>query len=215
MKSCIIFLCLLSLLGCENNSTEPMNSTSVLSSVQKTGDTGQQAAKGEVIKEKVIKAKVIRAGLYKVIRSGGLINDPDTSTGKGIVNPVIQLVKVTDRIPLIKGAHMSLQYRIWNLPDKPAYIDLRRTLKHPPITLPNGKISTGSDYMIKGQVKTGQVIAYTGYDLYEDYELVEGSWVFEIWYRGKKLIEQKFTSYWPDKEEQAELQLQLKKATST
>ena len=65
--------------------------------------------------------------------------------------------------------------------------------------------------MIKGQVNTGQVIAYTGYDLYEDYELVEGNWVFEIWHKDKKLIEQKFTSYWPDKEEQAALQLQLKK----
>ena len=29
----------------------------------------------------------------------------------------------------------------------------------------------------------GLFIAYTGYGLDEDYELVEGDWIFEIWYQ--------------------------------
>ena len=108
---------------------------------------------------------------------------------------------------------MYLQYRIWYFPDTPAYVDLRRVLKHPPMNLPDGSVSMGSDYMIKGRVSVNQVIAYTGYGLDEDYELVEGDWVFEIWHKDKKLIEQKFTTYRPDEKELAELKPKLKKET--
>jgi hypothetical protein len=31
--------------------------------------------------------------------------------------------------------------------------------------------------------------------------MVEGDWTFEIWYQGEKVIEQTFTTYWPDEEE--------------
>jgi len=63
------------------------------------------------------------------------------------------------------------------------------------MTLPDGSFSTGSDRLIRGKISSSQVIAYTGYDLDEDYELVERDWVFEIWYQDKMVIEQKFTTY--------------------
>ena len=110
--------------------------------------------------------------------------------------------KTTERIPLIKGGQMYLQYRIWPLlPAQPAYVDLRRVVKHPKMTLPNGSFSTGSDRLIKGDISSSQVITYTGYGLDEDYELVEGDWVFEIWYQNKMVIEQKFTTHRPEQEE--------------
>ena len=165
-----------------------------------SGNTEQKAA------EKLApQGKVIKAGLFKVIRSGGLVNSQKTSTGKAVSKPVIQQVKTTNRIPLVKDAHMSLQYRIWNLPDKPAYIKLRRVLHHPTMTLPDGSTSTGSDYMINGKVSIGQVIAYTGYGLNEDYEMLEGEWNFQIWLDDRKLIDHTFTTYLPDTEEIAQL----------
>jgi hypothetical protein len=142
--------------------------------------------------------RVSQHGLYRLVRSGGLVDNPNTSTGKTVSNAVIQLVRQTDRIPLIKGAQMSLQYRLWYFPDQPAFIDLRRVLKHPAMTLPDGTVSTGSDYMIKGKVSVNQVIAYTGYGFDEDYELLEGDWIFEIWYGDRKLVEQRFITYLPD-----------------
>jgi hypothetical protein len=33
--------------------------------------------------------------------------------------------------------------------------------------------------------------------LSEKYELVEGEWVFQLWYGDEILAEQKFTAYWP------------------
>lgn len=156
-----------------------------------------------------LKGKVSQRGLYKLVRSGGLVNDSRTSTGKVIANPVVQLLKSTDQIPLIKGLQMHLQYRLWSLPDQPAYVDLRRVLKHPAFELPDGSVSTGSDYMIKGKVSVNQIIAYTGYGLDEDYELVEGDWIFEIWHKDQKVIEQKFTTYWPDEQEIAAIKSKL------
>ena len=138
-----------------------------------------------------------------------------TSTGKAISKPVIELLTTTDRIPLVKDAHMSLQYRIWNLPEQPAYIKLRRVLKHPVMTLPDGTQTTGSDYMINGRVSIGQVIAYTGYGLNEDYEMLEGEWTFQIWYEDKKLVEHTFTTYWPDETEKRQLESMSATANST
>ena len=115
------------------------------------------------------------------------------------------MLKTTERIPLVRDAHMSLQYRIWNLPDQPAYIKLRRVLKHPVMTLPDGSQSSGSDYMITGAVSIGQVIAYTGYGLNEDYEMLEGEWNFQIWYENEKLIDHSFVTYTPDEAELEQL----------
>jgi len=134
-----------------------------------------------------------------------VMDDPKTTTGKVVVKPVIQLVKSTQRIPLIKGAQMYLQYRIWPFQDQQAYVDLRRVLKHPAMTLPDGSVTSGSDFMVKRKVSSNHVIVYTGYGFDEDYEMVAGDWTFEIWYRNEKLIEQTFTTYWPDKEEMAKL----------
>ncbi len=206
MKTLIPATCLFLLLGCERNSSEPQ--TDANAEVDSGAASANVVASGKAsdADEKALKGKVSAHGLYRLVRSGGLVDAPNTGTGKAVVKPVIEQVRSTDRIPMLKGAQMYLQYRIWPLPSQPAYVDLRRVLKHPEIRLPDGSVSTGSDYMIKGKISSNQVIAYTGYGLDEDYELVEGEWTFEIWYEEKKVIEQKFTTYRPDAEEIAKLE---------
>ncbi len=197
MKYLICMFMLLALSACERSSLESQSKTT--------------SEKTLSYLNKPLQGKVSQYGLYRLVRSAGIINDPGTSTGKAVSNPVIEKVRSTEHIPLFKGVQMYMQYRIWSFPDQPAYVDLRRILKHPKMTLPDGSVSTGSEYMLKGKVSVNQVIAFTGYGFDEDYELVEGDWVFEIWYRGKKLNEQKFTTYLPNAAEQAVLQSQLKK----
>jgi hypothetical protein len=194
MKYLIPMTLLLTLGGCEINSPGSRDSAGGVASPEASKKTPTDL-------DQTLKGHVSRPGLYRLVRSGGVINDPSTGTGKSTVKPVVELVRTTERIPLIKGGQMYLQYRIWPLPAQPAYVDLRRVVKHPPMTLPDGSVSTGSDYMIKGKISSNQVIAYTGYGLDEDYELVEGDWIFEIWYQDKKVIEQKFTTYRPDQAE--------------
>jgi len=203
MKYLILVAMLLVLPGCGNNSSGPQDNAVAV-------PTGNKAA--DIVPDylnKPIQGKVSQRGLYRMVRSSGIVDDPKTTTGKVVSSPVIELVKSTERIPLIKGAQMYLQYRIWPFPNQPAYVDLRRVLKHPEMTLPDGSVTTGSDFMVKRKVSSNHVIVYTGYGFDEDYELVEGDWVFEIWHGDKKLIEQKFTTYWPDKEEIAKLEPML------
>lgn len=156
-----------------------------------------------------LQGKVSQHGLYRMVRNSGVMDDANTTTGKVVANPVIERVKTTSRIPLIKGAQMYLQYRLWPFPNQPGYVTLRRVLKHPPMTLPDGRVTTGSDFEVKRKVSSNHVIVYTGYGFDEDYELVEGEWVFQIWYGEKKLIEQKFTTYRPDAHEVAVLKPML------
>lgn len=204
MKHLISIALLIALLGCENESTELKDNARIDRSPAST-------ASDETLSylNQPLKGKVSQRGLYKLVRSGGLVNDSRTSTRKAIANPVIELVESTDRIPLIKGLQMHLQYRLWSLPDQPAFVDLRRVLKHPAMQLPDGSVSTGSDYMTKARVSVNQVIAYTGYGLDEEYEMVEGDWIFEIWYKDRKMIEQTFTTYWPDEKEIAAIEAKL------
>lgn len=199
MKYLVLVAMLLALSGCEQNSPGQKPSARSTSSEAVTAGEDNDPPK------RPVQGKVSRRGLFRMVRSDGVIDSPLTSTGKAISKAVIQPVKSTDRIPLIKGAQMYLQYRLWYFPDRPAYVELRRVLKHPKMTRPDGSISTGSDFMIKRKVRSNQVLAYTGYGFNRDYEMVEGDWVYQIWYKGRKLVEQKFTTYWPDKEEIAAL----------
>jgi hypothetical protein len=200
MKVLLSVMLISTQLGCASNPPLSQSSAEVEAMAQATSSHSLSYL------NKPLKGRVSQHGLYKLVRSGGIIDDPKTGTGKAVSKPVIQHLKSTARIPLIKSAQIYLQYRIWSLPDQPAYVDLRRVMKHPKMMLPDGSISTGSDYMIKGKVSANQVIGYTGYGLDEDYELVEGDWVFQIWYKDKMLVEQKFTTYYPDKEEHAILE---------
>jgi len=197
MKHLIPFLFLLTLPGCGNQAGEPKESNKAAS------DSATSYL------DKPITGKLIQHGLYKLLRSGGVVDNPKTGTGKVVAKPVIQLVESTERIPLIKGAQMYLQYRIRPFPDNPVYVDFRQVLKHPEMTLPDGSVSTGSDIPFKGKVSANQSIGYIGYGFDEDYELVEGNWVFEVWYQDKKLVEQTFTTYWPGKEAAATLASRL------
>jgi hypothetical protein len=204
MKHLIFIALLITLLGCE--SEIPTSKDNMEAETSPASTTSEETLS---YLNQPLKGRVSQRGLYKLVRSGGLVNDSRTTTGKAIANPVIKLVESTERIPLIKGLQMHLQYRLWPLPDQPAFVDLRRVLKHPAMHLPDGSVSTGSDYMTKTKVSVNQVIAYTGYGLDEDYEMVEGDWVFEIWYKDRKLIEQTFTTYWPDEKEIAAIEAKL------
>ena len=142
------------------------------------------------------KGKVIKYGVFKVVEAGRIKNDPSTTTGKIISRPKIELVKQTHRIPLQKDTYFAYQYRL-TLPDDKLRVKLKRVVIHPEMTMPNGTRSSGSTRIIKERVSNGEVFALDGYAFNEKYEMVEGDWTFQIWYRDQMLVEQKFTAYWP------------------
>jgi hypothetical protein len=157
------------------------------------------AAVPESVKEP--SGRVIEYGIYNAQRKGRVRDELSTNTGKVINQPVLELAEQTNRIPLAKDTYFAYRYRILDLPKDVAKlpaVDLRKVLVHPEMTLPDGSKTTGSDRAFKGRASAGQVIGFDGYAFNEDYELVEGDWTFQIWFGDKMLVEQTFTTYWPE-----------------
>ncbi len=149
--------------------------------------------------EKIIPGgKVIEYGIYRLVKAGRLEENSTTSTGTIITKPVLEHIKRTNRIPIEKNTYFAYQYRISRLPDQTRtrpVLELKRVVKHPAMILPDGSRSNGSERIIRAKVNAGQVIALDGYAFNEDYEMVAGDWIFQIWYKEHLLVEQKFTSY--------------------
>jgi len=184
MKKLLFFILMGAVAGCEQG---------VL-----IGETSSETGKADVVQDPG--GRILQWGIYTLLRGGDVVESEKTTTGKAVSKPVITRDRETDRIPLIKDKYMAYQYRLSNLPDT-RVVKLRRVLKHPPFHLPDGTVSTGSDFMITKKLDYGEVFAYDAYALNEDYEMVEGEWVFQLWYEDGMLVEQKFTTYWPDDED--------------
>ena len=139
--------------------------------------------------------RILQYGIYDLVRGGRVVDSQITTTGKAVSRPVIQQIEQTNSVPMRKDVYFAYQYRLSNLPTNKPVVKLKRVLKHPEITLPDGTKITRSEYLIKGRVKRGEIFAFDGYAFNETYEMVEGDWLFQIWYEGEKMVEQKFTSY--------------------
>ena len=185
MKKILFVICLLVLSACEQNQDAAQVKESVTAEVRQPV------------------GRVLQYGIYTLLRGGQVIDDPKTSTGKSVTKPVITRDRTTDQIPLVKDKYMAYQYRLSNIPGR--MVKLRRVLQHPELHLPDGTTSTGSDFTINKKLERGEVFAYDAYAFNEDYEMEEGEWIFQIWYKDSKLVEQRFTTYHPDAEEMARL----------
>lgn len=184
MKYGLIVLTLITLTSCNQNSESNITST-----------------EKKTVTPSLPEGKIFEYGIYNAQRKGRVRNNLNTNTGKIISKPVLTLDQQTHKIPLVKNTFFAYRYRLLNLPRdevKKPTIELRKVLIHPPMTLPDGSISTGWDRTFRGRTSIGQVIAFDGYVFNEDYELVAGDWVFQIWFRDKKLTEQIFTTYNPE-----------------
>jgi len=185
MKKLLFIICLLALSACEQNQeSTPVKEPATIEIKQPIG-------------------RVLQYGIYTLVKGGEVIDNPKTTTGKSLTRPVITRDRTAERIPLVKDKYMAYQYRLSNIPGR--MVKLRRVLQHPAMHLPDDKVSTGSDFTINKKLENGEVFAYDTYAFNEDYEMVEGVWTFQIWYKDNKLIEHSFTTYHPDAEEMAKL----------
>lgn len=168
--------------------------------------------------KKIARGMVFEYGIYNAQRKGRVLGNLTTNTGKVVTRPVLELSETTNRIPLVKDTYFAYRYRLLDLPKeevgKPV-IELRKVLIHPPMNLPDGTVSTGWDRMARGRTSAGQVIAFDGYVFSEDYELVAGDWIFQIWFQDKMLVEQTFTVYQPDEPAPEKVSTELKAVIST
>ena len=141
-----------------------------------------------------IVGRVTQYGLYEVLRTGPLVDKPETNTGKTHSASTIQLIEQTDRIPISKGVYFGFQTRIEPLPGR-AFIKLKKIVRHPEMVLPDGSATSGYEVNETKKVSSGVAFTTSGYSLDEDYELVAGEWIFQYWLEDQLLVEQKFQTY--------------------
>lgn len=205
MKRVISLAFILAFVGCDQvaeTGTTNKDSANVVGMVQSPGSNEAPASQTESPK-----SQVFQFGIYEATKKGRITDSSETNTGKVVRKPVLEHVSMTDRIPLVKDTHFGFQYRLWDLPAEVTIkrvMQLRSVLIHPEMTLADGSISTGWDRSVKGIVKTRQVLGFDGYAFHEDYELVEGDWIFQVWYQDKKLLERKFVTVQPQQDVPAE-----------
>ena len=101
------------------------------------------------------------------------------------------MAEETDRVPLKLGVHFGYRYHL-QFPTDVRAVDLKRVMLHPPLTRPDGTSVTRSERTLRKRVYQGFVTGVDGYAFHEPYELAQGEWVFQLWYRDRLLVEQRF-----------------------
>ena len=141
--------------------------------------------------------KVTQYGLFQSRGTGYVQDDASSSTGKAISGATLEFDIETDRVPLQKGVIFGYRYWLKLAPDQNRP-QLTRILMHPEMTLPDGSKVSRSERVLNKKATHGIVTSIDAYALSEDYELVAGEWIFQLFWDGELLAEQRFTTYRPD-----------------
>lgn len=116
---------------------------------------------------------------------------PAERTVSGVIKDVSQ-VEHTKKTDVIFGQltnSFGIRYTLRGDFD-PSVGLVHRTI-HPPLTNPKtGKVSTVSEY--DGIIGGNRVNVYRGFTFDDRWELAEGDWVFQIFYKGQLMAEKKF-----------------------
>jgi hypothetical protein len=147
---------------------------------------------GEVAEAaELIKAEVTEYGYYQKKGDFKRYRNIATTTGYVKEGGDVDLVKQTHRIPLAMNRLFGFKFRVTGFNDKDA-VQLKLVVSHPKIKRANGSTSTGYTYPVLVDVKDGVIENRSGYSIDHDYEMVEGTWTFELWYYKQKLVSQTF-----------------------
>lgn len=139
----------------------------------------------------LIKAEVTEYGYYQKKGDFKRYRNIAATTGYVKEGSDVELVKQTHRIPLAMNRLFGFKFRVTGFDDKDA-VQLKLVVTHPKIKRDNGSTSTGYSYPVLVDVKDGVIENRSGYSIDHDYEMVEGTWTFELWYYKQKLVSQTF-----------------------
>ncbi len=143
-------------------------------------------------------AKVIERGYYKFTSDTERLVSPLVSSGY-VKHGEAELVKDTQRIPLEVGRLFGFRFRISGIDKNIGVIPLELVVVHPEMKKSDGSSSSGYRYNIHLSLNNGMVEDKVGYNINEDFEMVEGDWQFEFLFMNKTLLKQTFTTYLQDK----------------
>ena len=140
-------------------------------------------AGSQVERKNVDGAKILDYGMCTINLKETAPSDTTASGGYNATEGVIFTSKTTN-IPAEKGISFGIKYVVDGDPEG-SKIKLKVVAIHPSI---KGKIRSSA--MVDAKAGTWRADFYT---FNEDYELVEGEWIFQVYWKDNLLIDQSFT----------------------
>jgi len=137
-------------------------------------------------KIKIDGIKIIDYGIYKT----KLIQNKSSITGNYQVRKVIHIIKSSDKIKIKKNIIFGFRYLLLGN-KKNKIIQLKLVNKYPRLTKNNKTYNTTF-------VSIDRIIGATnfeGYILNNDFEMIQGTWIFTLFYENKKIGEKSFTLF--------------------
>jgi Domain of unknown function (DUF3859) len=134
--------------------------------------------------------EVTEYGLY-TCQKIATISTPEASVGIMTTAKDFRLIETTDQIPIAKGTLFGITVSY----EDPKYksIEIKLRIVHPEMDDPYmKKVMTVST--LDWPIRSG-VPAHFGYMPKEDFEMVRGSWTFEIWYMNELSCSKRFTLF--------------------
>jgi hypothetical protein len=140
---------------------------------------------------RVDRIDVVGKGIY-IVTTGEETPDASAPTGKLAAVTAVENIEATTAIPGKVGLEFGLQYVVVGEPAG-AEVSLDFVGIFPPPGLIDPADPTPLLETRYSRVKKIGETVYLGYGFENDWEIVSGTWTFEIWHAGKKLATESFS----------------------
>jgi uncharacterized protein DUF3859 len=134
---------------------------------------------------------VVEYGIYAANKRS-VVSAPNTATGSRHLLNGIRHVESTRTVPARLGVRFGFRYTVVGAPaGTPVALHIVTIFPPPGLQNPaTRQIKAQSEYDIQTTIGNSP---YKDYGFDHDWELVPGIWTMQVWYQGRKLVEQEFT----------------------
>jgi hypothetical protein len=140
---------------------------------------------------KVERIEIVETGLYRV-ETARTTQAPGAATGVQDELANVKLVSNTTTVPAQIGTKFGFRYRVVGSPNRGS-VKLTVMVRFPGEGLRNPKTGERKARDVTLWTRNIGAVTYNGYSFDEGWELVPGTWTYEISYEGRKLAEHSFT----------------------
>jgi Domain of unknown function (DUF3859) len=148
------------------------------------------------VAEAGIEGRIVGYGTYTVTNNYKQFRTPGSIKGvsRAYMDPPT-FTAVTDRIRAKPGLRFGIVFELTNLPKaQSARLALVLVKKHPLLRAPDGTTSTGVEQPVTIPVGgRDRIVSWTGFGFDHNYELVPGTWTFEVRSPSRLLCKKDFT----------------------
>ena len=140
---------------------------------------------------KVDGIEIVETGLYRV-EVAKTTQAAGAATGVQDELSNVKLVSSTTTVPAQVGTKFGFRYRVLGSPDR-ASVKLTVIVRFPGEGLRNPKTGERKAQDVTMWTRNIGAVTYNGYSFDAGWELVPGTWTYEISHEGRKLAEHRFT----------------------